>query len=153
MPSVQAIPENYSRLSPYLAVQGAVQAIEFYTKIFGFEERMRMPGPDGKIMHAELQLGDSVLMLAEEMPDCGNKSPQTLGGSPVILSIYVNNVDEVAKGAVAAGAKTVREVADQFYGDRSGVLSDPFGHIWNIATHIEDVSPEEMTQRMAKMGQ
>ena len=153
MSDVKPIPENYSRMSPYLAVQDAMQAMDFYKKIFGFEERMRMPGPAGKIMHAEMQLGDSVLMLADEFPEMGHLSPKTLGGSPVTLSIYVKDADEVVKNAQEAGAKLLREVADQFYGDRAGMVEDPFGHRWHVATHVEDVPPEEMMKRMEKMGQ
>ena len=150
MSNVNPIPENYSRLSPYLAVQGAQEAIEFYQKIFGFKERLRMPGPGGQIMHAEMQLGDSVLMLADEFPDMGHLGPKAIGGSPVTLSVYVTDVDQTIQKAVDAGAKLLQEVKDQFYGDRTGMVEDPFGHRWHVTTHIEDVPPEEMEQRMAK---
>lgn len=153
MATVNPIPKNYQRVTPYLAIKGAAKAIEFYKKIFGAEERMRMPGPGGNIMHAEIQIGDSVIMLADEFPQMGSKSPESLGGSPVTLYVYVNAVDDVFKAAVAAGAKSVMEPANQFYGDRSGALIDPFGHNWHIATHVEDVSPEEIERRGKEMAQ
>ena len=136
---------------PYLTIQGDDAAIKFYSDVLGFEEIVRMGGPDGKIGHAELKLGDSILMLADEFPDMGNKSPKTIGGSPVTISVYVEDVDTVFKRAIEAGATEVTPVNDQFYGDRSGQFEDPFGHRWNVSTHIEDVSPEEMERRMAEM--
>ena len=148
---VKPIPDGYRSVTPYLFVRGAAQAIDFYKQAFDARERMRMPGPAGKIMHAELDLGDSMLMLADEFPEMNALSPQAVGGSPVMIAIYVNDVDATFNRAIAAGAKPLRPVANQFYGDRSGSLSDPFGHIWNIATHVEDVSPEEMTRRMESM--
>jgi PhnB protein len=144
---VKPIPENYSRLSPYLAIKNAGAAIEFYKQIFGATERMRMPGPGGSVGHAELQFGDTVLMLADECPDMSFKGPQAYGGSSVMLHLYVENVDKVFEAAVQAGAKVTRPVQDQFYGDRSGSLIDPFGHWWNLSTHIEDLSMEELTRR------
>jgi len=147
---VSPFPEGYHRITPYLVVDGAAKALEFYAKHFGAEEFVRMPGPEGKVMHAEMKIGDSVLMLADGMDEF--KGPNAYGGSPVSLLLYVEKVDEVVAGAVAAGATLLRPVQDQFYGDRSGTLKDPFGHIWTIATHVEDVSPEEMQRRMQAMG-
>ena len=151
MADVKAIPEGYPRITPYLHVDGAEAAIEFYGKIFGAQERMRMPAPEGKIGHAELMLGDSVLMLADEFPDMGALSPNTIGGSPVTLSVYVDDVDAVFEAALEAGATLVRPIENQFYGDRTGQLEDPFGHRWSIATHVEDVPPDEMERRMAEL--
>jgi PhnB protein len=138
-------------VTPYLIVKGAADAIDFYKKIYGATEIMRMPGPDGKIGHAELKIGDSVIMLADENLEMGHKSPRSVGGSPVSLVLYVQDVDRTVKNAVEAGSKLVRPVADQFYGDRTGGLVDPFGHEWYLATHIEDVSPEEMKKRADAM--
>lgn len=149
--TVKPIPDNYHRVTPYLIVNGAADAIDFYKKIYGATEIMRMPGPDGKIGHAELKIGDSVIMLADENLEMGHKGPRTFGGSPVSLLLYVENVDRVVKNAVEAGSKLVRPVADQFYGDRTGGLVDPFGHEWYLATHIEDVSPDEMKKRADAM--
>ena len=147
---VKAVPEGYHNVTAYLIVKGAAEAIEFYKNIFGAKELMRMPGPDGRIGHAELQLGDSHLMLADEHPETNIVSPTTLGNSPVHLLLYVNDVDATFNLAVAKGAKVIRPVADQFYGDRTGTLDDPFGHKWTIATHKEDVTPEEIKRRMEK---
>ena len=149
---VNPIPDGYPRVSPYLVVEGASAAITFYSDIFGAKERMRMDGPDGKIGHAEIEIGDSVIMLADEFPDSGAVGPKTVGGSPVTLSIYVDDVDDVFARALKAGAKETRPVDNQFYGDRLGQFEDPFGHKWSVATHIEDVSPEEMAKRAAAMG-
>jgi len=146
------VPEGYPRVMPYLIVDGATEAIDFYTGALGFTERMRMPGPDGLIGHAELQLGDAVIMLADENPEMGARSPRSVGGSPVTIHTYVDDVDTVFARALAAGASSLREVEDQFYGDRSGQLEDPFGHRWNLATHVEDVSPEEMSRRAAELA-
>jgi PhnB protein len=151
--AVKPIPEGYPRVSPYLVVDGAQKAIEFYTTVLGFTERMRMPGPDGRIGHAEMQLGDSVVMLADEFPDVGAKAPSAYGGTPVSLSVYVEDVDATFERAAEAGATVVRPLENQFYGDRSATFDDPFGHRWTIQTHIEDVSPEEMGRRAAEMGQ
>lgn len=148
---VKPIPDAYHRVTPYLVVEGAAKAIEFYTKVFGAKEQMRMPAPGGKIGHAELKIGDSVVMLADANPQMGYKSPGALGGSPISLLLYVENADDSVKRAVAAGAKVVRPVENQFYGDRMGGIEDPFGHQWYVATHVEDVSPEEMKRRMAAM--
>jgi PhnB protein len=150
MANVKPIPDNYPQVSPYLCVDDAGAALDFYAKVLGAKERMRMPAPDGKIGHAELQLGDSVIMLADEYPDIGIRSPKAIGGSPVTLSVYVEDVDTVFDRAIAAGAKSLRPVKTEFYGDRSGQFEDPFGHRWSIATHVEDVSPEEMARRSAE---
>ena len=147
--AVKPIPEGYHSVTPYLVVRGAAQAIEFYKKAFGATELMRFPGPNGTVAHAEIKIGDSPIMLADE----GNeyKSPQSVGGSPVSLMIYVQDVDKVYSQAISAGAKSSRAVEDQFYGDRSGNLTDPFGHVWTVATHKEDVSMDEMQRRMAAL--
>jgi PhnB protein len=147
--AVKPIPEGYHTVTPYLIVNDAAAALEFYKKAFGAKELMRFPGPGGKIMHAEFKIGDSPIMLGDENPEMGARSPQSLGGSPVGICIYVTDVDKLAAQAVGAGAKVVRPVQDQFYGDRSGTFTDPFGHQWTIATHKEDVSMEEMNKRMA----
>jgi PhnB protein len=141
------IPEGYHSVTPHLIIRGAAEAIDFYKKAFGATELFRFPAPDGKIGHAEIKIGDSPIMLADEYPDMGYKSPQTLGGSPVSLMIYVDDVDTVFDRAVAAGAKTREAVSDKFYGDRIGTLEDPFGHVWHVSTHKEDVSAEEMERR------
>lgn len=142
------IPDGYHSVTPYLIINGAAEAIAYYQKAFGATVLFRMPAPDGKIGHAEIKIGDSPIMLADEFPEMGYKSPPSLGGSPVSIMIYVADVDTVFKQAVAAGGKEQRPVKDQFYGDRSGTLEDPFGHVWHIATHKEDVTPEEMEKRM-----
>ena len=150
--NVKPIPEGYQRVTPYLIVDGAAQAIDFYKKIFGASERMRMPAPGGKIGHAEITIGDSTLMLADGSPEMGHKTPKDLGGSAVSLLLYVEDVDKVVERALAAGAKLEQKVEDKFYGDRMGGIQDPFGHKWYIGTHIEDVSPEEMRRRMEAMA-
>jgi PhnB protein len=152
MADVKPIPDGYPRVMPYLIVDGGSAAIEFYGKVLGATERMRMPGPDGKIGHAELEVGDSVIMLADEHPDMGALGPKTVGGTPVTIHVYVEDVDDVFKGAIDAGAKELRGLEDQFYGDRSAQFEDPFGHKWSIATHVEDVAPEEMEKRVAAMA-
>jgi PhnB protein len=149
---VQPIPSGYHSVTPYLIVRNAAQAIEFYKKAFGAVELMRFPGPDGKLMHAEVKIGDSPVMLADEMPNEGYVGPQTLGNTSVSLMVYVEDVDTLFAQAIAAGAKAKRPVQDQFYGDRTGTLVDPFGHVWSIGTHKEDLSMEEIEKRMAKMG-
>ena len=148
--AVNPVPSGYPQVTPYLSVNGGAAAVEFYTQVFGATERMRMPGPGDTIGHCELELGDSVIMLADETPEIGFLSPKTLGGTPVILSVYVEDVDAVVERAVQAGATLLRPVEDQFYGDRSGQLEDPFGHRWSVASHVEDVSPEEMERRAAQ---
>jgi PhnB protein len=147
------IPDGYHTVTPYLIVNGAAQALEFYKKAFGATEMMRFPGPGGKIMHAEIKIGDSPIMLADEAPEMGARSPKTIGGTPLSLLLYVEDVDAWASKAVAAGAKVQRPVQDQFYGDRTGTFEDPFGHVWSIATHKEDVSLEEMQKRAASAFQ
>jgi uncharacterized glyoxalase superfamily protein PhnB len=147
--AVRPVPEGFHTLTPHLVVSDAAQAIEFYKNAFGGKEVMRMPGPGGKVMHAEVQLGDSILMLNDEFPEMGGRSPMTLGGSPVTLMMYVPNVDQVFAQAVAAGATSIMPVADQFWGDRYGMVKDPFGHQWAIATHKEDLSPAQIAERHA----
>ena len=141
------IPDGYHTATPYLIIGGAGDAIEFYKKAFGATELFRFPSPDGKIGHAEIKIGDSPIMLADEYPAMGYKGPQTLGGSPVSIMIYVADVDTVFSQAVAAGATVKEAVSDKFYGDRMGTVTDPFGHVWHVATHKEDVSLEEMQKR------
>lgn len=148
MKNVRFVPEGYHTVTPYLIIRDAGRAIEFYKKAFGATELFRMEH-DGKIGHAEITIGDSHVMLADEFPEMGARSPQSLGGSPMSLLLYVEDVDQLARQACDAGMKTQRPVKDQFYGDRSGTFEDPFGHIWTIATHVEDVSPEEMRKRAA----
>jgi PhnB protein len=145
--AVKPIPEGYHSVTPYLIVRGGAEAIEFYQKAFGAVELFRMPTPDGKIGHAEIKVGDSPIMLADEFPDMGYQGPESLGGSPVSLMIYVDDVDTVFNRAVDAGATVKEALADKFYGDRMGTVVDPFGHRWHLATHKEDVSPEEMERR------
>ena len=151
MPNVKPIPDGYPQISPYLCIDGAEEAIEFYSTVFDAKERLRLPAPEGKIGHAELQLGDSVIMLADEAPELGIRSPKSVGGTPVTISVYVEDVDGVFDRAVQSGAKAIRPLEDQFYGDRSGQFEDPFGHRWSVATHVEDVSPDEMAKRSAEM--
>jgi uncharacterized glyoxalase superfamily protein PhnB len=150
--TVKAVPDGYNTLTPYLVCQGADDAIRFYSEAFGATEMVRMPGPAGSVMHAELRMGTSVLMLSDENPDRGALSPQTVGGSPVSIFIYTEDVDALYARAVKAGARGVAPPADMFWGDRFAQLVDPFGHSWAMATHTEDVSPEEMGKRMASMG-
>jgi PhnB protein len=150
--NVKAQPDSYHTVTPYLIVAGAASAIEFYKKAFGAIEKVRMDGPDGRIGHAELQIGDSVVMLADEHPERGARGPKSVGGSPISLLLYADDVDKVVAGALAVGAKVTRPVEDQFYGDRLGGVEDPFGHLWYVATHVEDVTPEEMKRRMAAMA-
>lgn len=145
------IPDGYHAVTPYLICRNAARAIEFYAKAFDAKELFRFPGPNGTIGHAELAIGDSRVMMADESPDGVWKSPQSVGGTPVTMVLYVKDVDAVFRQAVAAGATAVREVQDQFYGDRMGTLQDPFGHVWTIGTHIEDVSLEEMQRRAAAL--
>jgi PhnB protein len=146
------IPKGYHSVTPYLSVQGAAAAMAFYKKAFGAKEIMRMPGPEGKIGHAEIEIGDSRIMLADEFPPMNFRSPRSIGGTPVNIHLYVEDVDRVVKKALANGAKSVRPVADQFYGDRSGSLEDPFGHIWHVATHVEDVPMKELKKRAASLA-
>ena len=149
----KAIPDGYHSVTPYLVMRDAAQAIDFYERAFGATELFRFSAPDGKIGHAEIKVGDSVIMLADEMPDMGYRGPQTLGGAAVSLMMYVEDVDRQFQRAVNAGAKVKQQVTDQFYGDRSGTLEDPFGHVWTIATHMEDVSQDELVKRAATRKQ
>ena len=149
MAAVKPIPEGYPRVIPYLAVDGAAAAIDFYTRVFDARERVRMAAPGDKIGHAELEIGDSVVMLADVFPDMGAQSPKALGGTPVTLMVYVEDVDGIFDRAISLGATVERKVEDQFYGDRVGQFVDPFGHKWFVATHVEDVPPEEMQKRAA----
>src|SRR5882762_7539872 len=150
--AVKAIPDGYHSVTPYLIISGATEAIEYYKKAFGATELMRIDAPGGKIGHAEIKIGDSPIMLADEFPEMGYKSPQSLGGSPVSLMIYVTDVDTIFDQAVAAGATVKEAVSDKFYGDRLGTVTDPFGHIWHVSTHKEDVSLEEMERRAKAHG-
>ena len=151
MAKAKPIPDGYPEVMPYLCIDGAAKAIEFYTSVLGAKERMRMPAPNNKIGHAELQIGQSVIMLSDEHPEMRLLGPKSIGGTPVTISVYVNAVDDVFARALKAGAKALRPVENQFYGDRSGQFEDPFGHRWNVSTHVEDVTPEEMAKRMAKL--
>jgi len=148
---VPHIPAGYNSITPYLIVNGAADAIEFYKNIFGATEVMRMARPDGRIGHAELKIGNSHIMLADEFPEMDHRGPLTLGSSPVSILLYVEDVDAVVDRALAAGAKILKPVQDQFYGDRSGFIRDPFGHLWGVATHKEDVSSQEIEERMKKL--
>jgi PhnB protein len=145
--ATKPIPDGYRTATPYLIVKGAAEAIEFYKRAFGATEMLRMADPQGRVGHAEIKIGDSVIMLADEHPAMGYRSPRSLGGSSVSILLYLEDVDAVFERAVKAGAKAQRVVMDQFYGDRSGTLEDPFGHMWTVATHVEDVPPEEMKRR------
>ena len=147
---VKPVPEGYHTVTPYLCIRGAAKALDFYARAFGAKEKVRMPGPDGKVMHAEILIGDSLVMLGDESPQA--KSPAAFGGTPVSIMLYVPDVDAVFKKATAAGAKADAPPSDMFWGDRYGKLTDPFGHSWGIATHVEDVTPEEMKKRMAAMA-
>ncbi len=145
------IPDGYHTATPYLIISGAGSAIEFYQRAFGATEKLRLNGPGGKVMHAKIQIGDSRLMLADEFPEMGARSPQSVGGTPIFLMLYVEDVDAATARAVDAGARVLRPVQDQFYGDRSGTIADPFGHQWTLATHTENLSQEEIEQRFAAM--
>lgn len=149
--AVKPIPEGYHSVTPYLVVKGGARALEFYARAFGARELFRMDQPDGRVGHAEIQIGDSRIMLADEFPDMGARSPETVGGTPVGIMLYVEDVDETVARAVAAGAKVTRPVENKFYGDRMGELTDPFGHRWYLGTHVEDVSPEEIGRRAAAL--
>jgi PhnB protein len=150
--AVKPIPEGYHHVTPYLVIKGAGAAIDYYKRVFGATERMRMDAPGGMVGHAELEIGDSVVMLADEFPEQGFKGPRAFGGTPVSLLLYVENVDDVFRRAIQSGARELKPLADQFYGDRMGTLEDPFGHVWSIATHVEDLSPEEMQRRAGEMS-
>jgi len=144
---IRPIPKGYRSVTPHLCVKGAADAIKFYKKVFGAKEIMRMPAPGGAVGHAELMIGDSKIMLADEFPRMGFQSPKAYGGTGVTIHLYVEKVDQVFKRALKAGAKERQPVKDQFYGDRSGVVEDPYGHVWNLATHVEDLSPKDMIRR------
>jgi PhnB protein len=148
--AVKPVPDGYHSVTPYLIVEGAARALDFYKKALGAEELVRMPGPGGRVAHAEVRIGNSMVMLADENAEIGARGPKSLGGSPVTLMVYVEDVDKVFARAVSAGATVERPVANQFYGDRTGGIVDPFGHKWYLATHVEDVSPEEMKRRMSQ---
>ena len=150
--TVKPIPEGYHSVTPYLIIRGAGDAIEYYKQAFGAVELMRMPAPGGKIGHAEIKIGDSPIMLADEYPEMGYKGPQSIGGSPVSLMIYVEDVDTVFNRAVEGGGTVKEAVQDKFYGDRTGTVVDPFGHVWHLATHKEDLSMEEMERRAKAQG-
>jgi uncharacterized glyoxalase superfamily protein PhnB len=155
-PAVKRIPEGMHSLTPHIIVAGAAEAIEFYKKAFNAVEQARLPGPGGKLMHASLKIGDSTLMLVDEMPDCGggpSLGPKALKGTPVTLHLYVEDADATIAQAEAAGAKVTMPATDMFWGDRYGQLEDPFGHRWSVATHKRDVTPEEMKQAMEQMAQ
>jgi uncharacterized glyoxalase superfamily protein PhnB len=145
----QKVPCGFHTITPHLVIHGAAEAIDFYKKAFGAEELMRMPGPGGKIVHAELRIGDSILFLADDFPQWGSNAPSATGGSPVVLNLYVEDCDKIFNQAVANGAKVQMPPADMFWGDRYGKFADPFGHNWAVATHLEDVPPEEMVKRSA----
>ena len=150
--AVKPIPDAYPQVTPYLCVNGASDAIAFYEKVLGAKERMRMPGPDGKLGHAEIQIGTGVVMLSDEYPDMGWGAPTKDAPSSVTVSVYVEDADKVYKDALAAGATSVREPETQFYGDRSAQFTDPWGHRWNVSTHVEDVPPDEMMKRAKEMA-
>jgi PhnB protein len=157
MADVHPVPEGYPQISPYLVVDDADAAISFYRDVFGATERMRLGGgpddPPDTVGHAELVIGSGLIMLADEFPDMGNLGPRSIGGSPVTISVYVDDVDAVFDRAIAAGATSLRPVEDQFYGDRTGRFVDPWGHRWNVGTHVEDVPPDEMARRAAQAAQ
>lgn len=147
MPDVKPIPEGYPQVTPYLHVDGAGKAIDFYISVFEGTERVRMDAPGGKIGHAEIEIGDSIIMLADEFPDMNIRGPRSIGGTPVTINVYVEDVDSVHARALAQGATEISPVENQFYGDRSAQFEDPFGHRWNVSTHVEDVPPDEMQKR------
>ncbi len=151
MANAKAIPQGFHSVTPYLTLNDAARAIDFYKRAFGAQEVTRMDGPGGKVMHAEIRIGDSIIMLGDEMPGMGNKSPQSLGGTGSGVLLYVENVDSVYNQAISAGGTVESQPSDMFWGDRYGRLKDPFGHSWAIATHIEDVAPVEMQKRMQEM--
>ena len=149
--AVKPIPDGYYTATPYLIIKGAAKALDFYKQAFGAVEEMRFPMPDGKIGHAEIKIGNSPIMLADEFPEMGHKGPESLGGSPISILLYVPDCDKTFAQALKAGGKQLQPLKDQFYGDRSGTITDPFGHVWTVATHKEDVSPEEMDRRHKAM--
>jgi PhnB protein len=152
MSKVKPVPDGYHSVTPYLIVDGGAKAIDFYKRVFGATERMRMPSPGGKVGHAELTIGDATIMLADEHPEMGARGPRAFGGAAVSLHLYVPDVDATVQAAVGAGAKVLRPVENKFYGDRSGTIEDPFGHHWHVSTHVEDVPADEMARRAAAMA-
>lgn len=153
MPKVQPIPQGFTAVTPYLAIEGAGQALDFYKRAFGAEEIARMAGPDGNVMHAEIRIGGAALMLGEACPERGASGPKALKGSPVLIMLYVEDADAVVDRAQKAGAKVTQPVAEMFWGDRYGTLEDPFGHRWGVATHVRDVTEAEMVEAMRKMSE
>jgi PhnB protein len=151
MPKTKSLPAGVHTVTPHLVVEGAAQAIDYYKKVFGAQEESRLPGPDGKLMHASIRIGDSTVMLVDAWPEHGSVGPKALKGSPVTIHLYVDDVDAVVARAVKAGAKVTMPVADMFWGDRYGQLVDPFGHRWSIATHLRDVDPKDYAKEMQKM--
>lgn len=151
MTAVKPIPDDYPRVCPYLLIDGAAKALDFYERVLGATERMRIPGPNGTIGHAELQIGDSVVMLAD-MPAVQGSNPRSLGGTPVMICVYVEDVDSIFDRAIEAGAKSLQAVATKFYGDRTGTFEDPWGHQWSVMTHVEDITPEEIARRAASFA-
>jgi PhnB protein len=151
MPAIKPIPDGYAAITPYLIVDGAAQAIDFYKRAFGAIERLRFLTPAGQVGHAEVTIGGSVVMLADEHPEMGAVAPRSVGGSPVAIHLYLDDVDRAVNAAVAAGAQLIHPVEDKFYGDRSGTIEDPFGHRWYVTTHIEDVPPDEIARRAAAL--
>jgi PhnB protein len=149
----KAIPDGYHSITPYLIVDDAAKALQFYEKAFGATELMRIEGPDGRIGHAEMKIGDSAIMLADEYPTMGYRSPTSLGGAGVSLMVYVDKADETFQQALSCGAQEIQPVKDQFYGDRSGTVKDPFGHVWTISTHMEDIAPDELRRRAERVMQ
>jgi PhnB protein len=152
MAKVKPVPDGYRNATPYMIVDGAARALDFYKRVFGATERMRIPGPGGKIGHAEFTVGDSIFMLADEHPEMGARGPRKFGGSPIGIMLYVPDVDATVKTAVAEGAKILQPVQDKFYGDRTGTIEDPFGHLWHVGTHKEDVPEDELRRRAAAMA-
>lgn len=149
--TAKPIPDGYHTVTPYLVMDGAAEALEFYKQAFGASELMRMDAPGGKLGHAEIKIGNSPIMLADEVPEMGYRGPRALGGTPVSILLYVDDADRLFHQAVSAGARVVKPLQDQFYGDRSGTVEDPFGHVWTLATHKEDLTPAEIQQRMEKL--
>ncbi len=152
MATVKPVPDGYHTVTPYLYIRGASDALAFYAKAFGAKEIMRIPAPGGKIGHAEIEIGNSRLMMADEHPEMGARGPKSIGGTSFSIMLYVENADALFARAVAAGAEVKEPMQDKFYGDRSGTVMDPFGHVWHVSTHMEDVTPEELNRRMAAMG-
>lgn len=151
--AAKPIPDGYPQVTPYLCIDGAAEAIAFYEQVLGAKVRMRMPGPDGKLGHAEIEIGNGLVMLADEYPDMQMLGPKTVGGTSVTISVYVDDVDTVFKAVIDAGAASLQEPETRFYGDRSGQFLDPWGHRWNVSTHVEDVAPDEMMKRAKELAE